>query len=116
MIGDYQSIFHDPWIGAAWRMSGGEAPLADFDYLQFALGRPLHLRAEQSLYQSMIWLMGPEIRRVPYANTLRRVRPSALLTAKREIRYNRADEIRAVKLRRMKNDPSPQFQNGSRFS
>jgi len=86
------------------------APLADFDYLQFALGLPLYLRAEQSLYQSMIWLIGPEIRCVPYANTLRPVRPYALLSATSRIRYNRTDEIRAVTLREMKKDSSRQFQ------
>ena len=85
------------------------APLADFDYLQFALGLPLHLRVEQSLYQSMIWLIGPEIRCVPYANTLRHVRPDALLSAKQKNRYNRADEIEAVKLRGIEKDSSPQF-------
>ena len=55
------------------------APLADFDYVQFALGLPLQLRVGQALYRSMIWSMGPEIRGVPYANNLRPVRPDALL-------------------------------------
>lgn len=76
-------------------------PLADSDYVQFALGLPLRLRVDQALYQSMIWVMGPEIRRVPYANNLRPIRPSALISAETKLRYNRNDEIIAGTIRRM---------------
>ena len=86
------------------------APLADFDYVQFALGLPLGLRVNQALYQSMIWLMGPEIRRIPYANNLKPVRPYALLSTESKLRYNRTDEIIAGALRRAGGDVSAQFQ------
>jgi len=69
------------------------APLADLDFVQFALGLPLRLRVEQTLYQSMIWWMAPEIRSVPYANKLTPVRPRALFgPASKRIR-NRGNRI-----------------------
>jgi len=86
------------------------APLADFDYVQFALGLPLELRVNQALYQTMIWLMGPEIRRIPYANNLRPVRPYALLSTESKLRYNRTDDVIAGALRRAGGDASAQFQ------
>ena len=93
------------------------APLADFDYVEFALGLPLQLRVGQALYRSMIWSMGPEIRGVPYANNLRPVRPDALLGRPSKLVYNCKDVIMANFRRRMGLDGSsrlPRLDTGFR--
>jgi len=53
---------------------GKVRPFFDRSYLKFAMSIPLRFRVGQSLYKSMIYRMGPEIRSVPNANTNTRLR------------------------------------------
>jgi hypothetical protein len=51
-------------------------PFYDKEYLEFTLTLPLYLRFGQSLYQSMIYEIGPEIRHIPCSNNQLRLHSS----------------------------------------
>ena len=53
-------------------------PFYDKEYLNFTLTLPARLRFGQTLYQSMIWRLGPEIRSIPSSNNQLRLRSSLL--------------------------------------
>jgi hypothetical protein len=53
-------------------------PFYDKDYLKFTLTLPFRLRVAQSLYQTTIYRLGPEIRSIPSSNTMQRVRGTIL--------------------------------------
>jgi len=53
-------------------------PFYDKDYLNFTLTLPAYLRFGQSLYQAMIYRLGPEIRHIPSANNQLQLRRSCL--------------------------------------
>ena len=53
-------------------------PFYDKTYLNFTLTLPTFLRIGQSLYQSMIYRLGPEIKHIPSANNQLRIRSSLL--------------------------------------
>jgi len=53
-------------------------PFYDKEYLNFTLTLPTNLRFGQSLYQSMIHRLGPEIREIPSSNNQLRLRRSRL--------------------------------------
>jgi hypothetical protein len=53
-------------------------PFYDKEYLEFTLTLPFRMRVAQSLYQTMIYRLGPEIRNIPSSNTMQKVRGTIL--------------------------------------
>jgi asparagine synthase (glutamine-hydrolysing) len=53
-------------------------PFYDKEYLKFTLTLPFRVRLAQSLYQTMIYRLGPEIRSIPSSNTMQKVRGTIL--------------------------------------